>query len=138
MRVEVESTARAVEHNGVRLLVPEPCELSMRYDEADPYAVEFEFREGTDSVTWRFARELLAAGLERWADDDPEHMDVRVWRGIAPGVVWLRLTGWDGTVLAALRRDHVEQLLRRSYVLVPKGKEQVDVDEWVSKLLAER
>lgn len=56
---------------------PLPVHARFRYDPADPYAVQATFHTEAEpqTVTWTFARELLATGL-----DQPAGLgDVQVW-----------------------------------------------------------
>jgi hypothetical protein len=114
---------------------------SMRFDQDDPYAVHVVFHPGNpdaEQVSWSFARELLAAGLV-----EPSGIgDVRVWPWSTPrgDSIALALSSPDGNALFELSRSLVARFLRRSYALVPKGKEpdSLDVDTAVSKLLADR
>jgi hypothetical protein len=69
--VEVETTLRLVA-SGAGVGPPNPARLS--YNPRDPYAVQVHFR-GVETVTWTFARELLATGLDASAGDG----DVQIW-----------------------------------------------------------
>ncbi|HZE41442.1 MAG TPA: SsgA family sporulation/cell division regulator [Stackebrandtia sp.] len=135
--VEVDTTMRFVAPDFTTINV----RASLRYDAEDPYAVHVMFHPGNpdaEEVSWSFARELLASGMV-----EPTGMgDVRVWpwttaRGEA---IALALSSPDGNALFEVSRSQVARFLRRSYTLVPKGKEadSLDVDLAVTKLLAER
>ena len=54
-----------------------PVRAELRYDIADPYAVQVSFHTGsdTDAVEWTFARSLLTEGVSAHAGEG----DVRVW-----------------------------------------------------------
>lgn len=114
---------------------------NLRYDQEDPYAVHVMFHPGNpdaESVNWSFARDLLAAGLV-----EPSGIgDVRVWpwttsRGES---IALALSSPDGNALFEVSRGVVSRFLRRSYALVPKGREagNLNLDTTVAKLLAQR
>lgn len=135
--VEVETTMRFVAPDFTTINV----RASMRYDQDDPYAVHVVFHPGNpdaDTVSWSFGRELLAAGLVEPAGIG----DVRVWPWTTPRgeSLALALSSPDGNALFEISRSLIARFLRRSYTLVPKGKEpsSMDMDSTVSKLLAER
>lgn len=138
MIVEVATVARLVSRNGMARGVLSVA-LTMRYTAADPYACAFTFSEGSaQSVTWYFARDLLAEGL--LSKDPLGEMDVMVWRGLSAGVVWLQLQSRDGYALFSLHRGDVQRFVRRMYVLVQRGRESehVDMDACVAALLEPR
>ncbi|MGH8792091.1 MAG: SsgA family sporulation/cell division regulator [Stackebrandtia sp.] len=135
--VEIDATMRFVAPDFTTVDV----RASMRYDQDDPYAVHVVFHPGnpdSEHVSWSFARELLAAGMV-----EPTGIgDVRVWpwttaRGES---IALALSSPDGNALFEVSRSVVSRFLRRSYTLVPKGREtsNMDLDSAVAKLLAER
>src|SRR5437870_11036821 len=69
---------------GLRLVVPQQTIValvaSMYYSGSDPYAIRMAFHVGADEpVEWIFARDLLAAGLDRAAGDG----DIRLWPATA-------------------------------------------------------
>lgn len=136
MDVEVETVARLCSRNG-EARDSLPVKLTMRYTAADPYACAFTF-EGAKDVSWTFARDVLADGLDRCSDHAAGDMDVMVYRGVAPGLVWLRLQSHDGAALFALTRADVARFVRRSYRLVARGaeSEHLDLDACVAALLA--
>lgn len=135
--VEVDTTMRFVATDFTTVNV----RASMRYDAEDPYAIHVMFHPGNpdaEQVSWSFARELLAAGLV-----EPTGMgDVRVWPWTTPrgDAIALALSSPDGNALFEVSRSLVSRFLRRSYALVPKGREgdSLDMDATVAKLLAER
>lgn len=134
--VEVDTTMRFVAPDFTTINV----RASLRYDQDDPYAVHVMFHPGNpdaEQVSWSFARELLAAGLV-----EPSGIgDVRVWPWTTPRgeSIALALSSPDGNALFEVSRSLVARFLRRSYALVPKGKEPdcLDVDSAVLKLLTE-
>src|SRR3712207_7533550 len=90
------------------------------------------------SVSWSFARELLVTGL-----DEPAGIgDVRVWPWATPrgDFVALALSSPDGNALFEVPRSVLVRFLRRTYVVVPRGRESehLDVDAAVNRLLGGR
>jgi hypothetical protein len=93
---------------------------------------------GGEAVGWSFARELLMTGL-----DEPAGIgDVRVWPWNNPrgDFVALALSSPDGNALFEVSRSVLVRFLRRTYVVVPRGREtdHLDLDAAVSRLLAGR
>jgi len=128
---------------GFRLVAPKtrvyPIQVSLRYEPADPYAVHVLFHPeslGEETISWSFARELFAAGLEEPAGIG----DVRVWPWSTPHGNYLALalsSPQDGDALFEVPRAAVVHFLRRTYIQVPRGQESkhIDVDAWLEKLL---
>jgi hypothetical protein len=114
---------------------------SLRYDPADPYAIHVLFHAestGGEAVSWSFARELLMTGL-----DEPAGIgDVRVWPWATPrgDFVALALSSPDGNALFEVTRSVLVRFLRRTYIVVPRGREAeyLDLDAAVTRLLAGR
>ncbi|GAA2773233.1 SsgA family sporulation/cell division regulator [Streptomyces showdoensis] len=117
----------------------ETVSATLRYDREDPFAVRMAFPppatlEGVE-VSWAFARELLAEGVEGPA-------------GL--GDVRLRPYGYDRTVVefhapegVAMVHVHTSELrrfLKASQRLVPRGRERehLDWDGNLGRLLEER
>ena len=117
----------------------ESVAATLRYDREDPYAVSMAFPppatlEGVE-VSWAFARELLAQGMEGPA-------------GV--GDVRLRPYGYDRTVvefhapegvaMVHIRTAELRSFLKRSEHLVPCGREHqyLDWDADLAQLLEER
>ncbi len=139
---------------GLRLVVPQqtivPLVASMYYSGSDPYAVRMAFHVGTDEpVEWIFARDLLAAGIESPQGEG----DVRVWpapRSCAdadpdvpgpadPGgkVLNIELSSPFGQAHFEAPARAVSAFLRRTYQVVPAGKERgyIDIDAELTALL---
>src|SRR5882672_6139515 len=113
--VEVETSLRLVAPDSTALAV----RASLRYDPADPYAVHVLFH------------------------DEPAGIgDVRVWPWNTPRgeFVALALSSPDGNALFEVPRSVLVRFLRRTYVVVPRGRETeyLDLDAAVSRLLAGR
>ncbi|MEU8760509.1 SsgA family sporulation/cell division regulator [Streptomyces sp. NPDC048659] len=117
----------------------ETVSATLRYDREDPFAVRMAFPpratlEGVE-VSWAFARELLAQGVEGPA-------------GL--GDVRLRPYGYDRTVvefhapegvaMVHVRTSELRRFLKASQVLVPSGRERehLDWDGDLGRLLGER
>jgi hypothetical protein len=131
--VEVETSFRFVAPDAPAF----PVRASLRYDPADPYAIQVLFSAestGGEAVSWSFARELLVTGL-----DGPAGIgDVRVWP--RDDLVALALSSPDGTALFEIPRGVLVRFLHRTCVLVPRGRETayLDLDGTVARLLAGR
>jgi hypothetical protein len=109
---------------------------TLHYDRADPFAVRMTFPapatlEGVD-VCWTFARELLAAGLERAEGDG----DVRV-RPYGYDRTVLEFHAPEGTAVVHVHSRDVRRFLRAAVELVPVGLEhlQVDLDRDLAELM---
>lgn len=128
-----------VDEVDLRLVVPgdEGVRLSatLRYETADPFAVEATFRAGEEAISWVLGRDLLSDGLHR----DCGEGDVRVWPTVDRGrdVVMLQLTSPDGSALLAADASGLESFLSRTYDAVPLGAEgaHLDVDTALAQLL---
>ncbi len=88
-----------------------------------------------ETVTWTFARELLAAGLDGWVGIG----DVRVWPWTSPRgeFVAVSLSAPDGSALFEAPRRVLVRFLRRTYVAVPRGREadHLDLDGALARLM---
>jgi hypothetical protein len=123
----------------LRLASPEPVVVParFRYEPADPYAVSATFHTEPASVTWTFARDLLATGLDQPAGIG----DVRIWPSpwVTPhgDQVVVVLSSPDGYALLEAPRKALFRFLRRTYALVPPGQEtsHQDIDTALSRLL---
>ncbi|MDQ0809930.1 hypothetical protein QFZ63_001644 [Streptomyces sp. B3I7] len=109
---------------------------ALHYDRADPFAVRMTFPapatlEGVD-VSWTFARELLAAGLEEPEGDG----DVRV-RPYGYDRTVLEFHAPEGTAVIHVHSSDVRSFLRRAAELVPVGLEhlQFDLDRDLAELM---
>ncbi len=139
---------------GLRLVVPQqtivPLVASMYYSGSDPYAVRMAFHVGTDEpVEWIFARDLLAAGIESPQGEG----DVHVWPSPiscagadldAPGpadpggkILNIELSSPFGQARFEAPARAVSAFLRRTYQVVPAGKESgyIDIDAELTALL---
>ena len=124
----------------VRLVVPGeasvPVPVVLHYGSADPYAVQATFRTGGQGVDWVFARELIAAGVNRPVGQG----DVRVWPSSDPDdeVVYLALSSPDGKALLEAPAGVLRDFVARSALVVPPGEENryLDLDSTLAALLA--
>jgi hypothetical protein len=113
---------------------PVPARLS--YNPRDPYAVQMHFL-AAETVTWTFARDLLATGLDAPAGVG----DVQIWPSpwTSPGgdVVAIALSSPDGRAVLEAPRRVLARFLRRTYVMVPRGQEPAhhDIDATLARLL---
>ena len=107
------------------------------YDPADPYAVTMQLEARSGSVTWTFARDLLAEGLYHPAGEG----DVQIWpclSNVGEAVVIVELSSPDGTALLQTSSRAVQGFVNAIYQAVPDGGESahVSMDALVSRLLA--
>lgn len=126
----------------LRLLAPETCagllvRARLRYDARDPYAVHLLVDAEPKPVSWTFARELLAVGLDRPAGIG----DVRVWPSPWAALwgeqVAIALSSPDGYAVLAVSRQLLVRFLGRTEAAVPPGQETAhhDLDAAVARLL---
>ena len=113
------------------LLVP----AVLDYDVAEPFAITATFRTADGDVTWMFARELLAAGLEHPSGEG----DVAVWPSLMHGhdTVSISLTSPNGQALLEADRGELERFLARTDRICAPGLESdlLDVDVAIAALL---
>lgn len=133
--VEVQTTMRLVTTGAETIRVA----VTLRYEPTDPYAVHLLFPPdcySDEPIPWKFGRDLLVGGL-----DEPAGIgDVRVWPyAVSRGeFVALAMTTADGNMLFEVPRSVLVRFLRRTYAVVPRGRESelLDVDACISVLLA--
>jgi hypothetical protein len=132
---------------GLRLVVPQqtivPLVASLYYSGTDPYAIRMAFHVGTDEpVEWIFARDLLAAGIESRQGEG----DVQVWPsepadsedgGSDDIVLNIELSSPFGQAHFEAPAEAMSAFLRRTYSIVPAGKESgfVDIESELNELL---
>jgi Streptomyces sporulation and cell division protein, SsgA len=117
-----------------------PMAASLSYSSEDPYAMRIAFNDGEDeAVEWTFARDLLSTGIESC-----EGMgDVRVWPsasswgGVAGNVVNIELRAPSGRAHFEAPVEEISEFVRRTYEIVPAGKESdhVNVESELTELL---
>ena len=127
----------------LRLVVPGtsslPVRAGLRYDAADPYAVQVTFHTGSaageDVVEWTFARQLLGDGIVRASGEG----DVQVWPSTSgrEAVVCLSLSSPSGRALFEVPLEALADFLGQTYAAVPTGTESdfVDVEAELALLL---
>jgi hypothetical protein len=134
MLTDIDRTVR------VRIFSPDAWDQHttavLRYRREDPLAVYLTFPssvslDGTD-VTWTFARNLLAAGLQAPSGDG----DVHIWP-YDPAHTMIELRGREGIALIDLVTGDLRTFLRRAYEAVPASEEVhlLDVDAALDTLL---
>ncbi|WP_031171844.1 SsgA family sporulation/cell division regulator [Streptosporangium roseum] len=113
-----------------------PLAAVLTYSADDPYAVRLAFVQGSrETVAYVFARGLLADGLY----DPVGEGDVMVGphEDHEPYLV-ITLRPEDGYPFALyVVRSQIEAFVDRAYRLVAMGRERVDVDAVVARILAE-
>ncbi|MFE0424131.1 SsgA family sporulation/cell division regulator [Streptomyces sp. NPDC058953] len=114
----------------------EPVRAVLRYETHDPFAVRMGFPadatlEGNE-LAWAFARELLAAGMERPAGDG----DVRI-RPYGYDRTVVEFHAPEGVAVVHIRTSEVRRFLDRVQRLVPAGDEgrHLDLDHDLAELL---
>ncbi|MEU6236471.1 SsgA family sporulation/cell division regulator [Kitasatospora sp. NPDC047058] len=99
----------------------------LRYDLAEPYAVYLDNHVDLDEpVTWVFARDLLAAGVDTRAGLG----DVSVYPGggAGPATVCIALGGGNDTVVLRAEAAPVKAFLHATERIVPYGSEPRHLD----------
>ncbi|MFC7303541.1 SsgA family sporulation/cell division regulator [Streptomyces monticola] len=109
---------------------------TLHYDVGDPFAVRMAFPapatlEGVD-VSWTFARDLLAAGVDEGSGEG----DVRV-RPYGYDRTVLEFHAPEGTAIVHVRTAELRRFLKRADDLVPSGREHLhlDMDEDLAELM---
>ncbi|MFJ8587408.1 SsgA family sporulation/cell division regulator [Streptomyces sp. NPDC093595] len=123
-----------------RLVASAPCmetvPATLRYDRRDPFAVRMAFPapatlEGVE-VSWVFARELLAAGVDAPAGCG----DVRV-RPFGDDRTVVEFHAPEGVAMVHVRTSELRRFLQRARQSVPDGCEHrfLDIDHDLRELL---
>src|ERR1700712_504575 len=115
----------------------ELIEGELVFDHADPYAVVMHLEAKSGTVTWTFARELLAEGLYEPVGDG----DVQVWPCLGStgeAVVIIELRSPDGMALIQAPCRAVQAFVAGAEAIVPTGQESshLSLDSLISQLLA--
>jgi hypothetical protein len=100
-----------------------PMVAELRYDPADPYAVEMAFLKGSVEVVWVFARDLLMRGLSEPVGEG----DVQVFPSIdddGRAVVEIALRAPTGEALVEGRVRDVLEFLAQTLRVVWPGTER--------------
>jgi hypothetical protein len=110
-------------------------DADLRYQQDDPYAVTFVFRTTPDSsITWSFARDLLAEGLDYQVGEG----DVRIGPATFPtGNTSIKLGSPEGRVELSIATATLAEFLSATYRLVAPGQESglLGVDAGLAQLL---
>ena len=107
------------------------------YDAEDPYAVTLTFYTDGPEVTWSFARDLLATGIEHPAGNGDVHVWPSVNRAGQPVTV-IELQSPGGQALLQASTAEVTSFVTATQAIVASGSESdhIDLDTLVSALLA--
>jgi hypothetical protein len=111
-----------------------PVEVGLVYHEGDPFGVRLNFHVGESGCGWVLSRDLLIKGLSRRAGVG----DVRIWPVRRQGERRLRilLDTPAGEALVDAPAAAVADFLDQTLALVAKGRERVDVDALIARLLS--
>lgn len=113
-----------------------PVRARFGYDTADPYAVRVSFcLPNRSEVTWIFARDLLADGL----DVPVGAGDIRVApkHSLTEWILHIMLTPPSGSALIEVRSARVRAFLRATERLVPRGAEKLDIEAFLGECLSD-
>jgi hypothetical protein len=104
-----------------------PLEASFEYHPADPYAMTMTFFEGSATITWTFARDLLIDGFFEPAGDGDVHVfPCLSSEGVA--VVIIDLESPHGQALIQVDCREVASFIDRMLTAVPQGSEYTESD----------
>jgi hypothetical protein len=133
------SAAGTVSHQMTLLMLRdgEKWELKaeLGYDVREPFEVWLAFRDGSVEVLrWVLSRQLLSDGLEGAAGE----MDVRVWPGRDPSVVFIQVSSPTGIATFEAPAGKVAAFLAATRRLAPEGSEPppADLEEVLAKISA--
>ncbi|MFF3157448.1 SsgA family sporulation/cell division regulator [Streptomyces sp. NPDC057910] len=128
MNLEIDATERI------------PLVTRLVYEAEDPFAVRLRFELHEDvTVTWAIARDLLSQGLTREAGDGDVRVSPRTVGGQREARIELAGCGLDGewgSAVFSAWEPVLRDFLDRTYELVPPGEETVDVDAFLTQVLA--
>jgi hypothetical protein len=116
----------------------ELLEGELVFDPADPYAVAMNLDAKSGTVTWIFARDLLAEGLYEPAGNG----DVQIWPCLSSAgeaVIIIELCSPEGTALLQAPSRTVHDFVARAHQAVAAGEESghLSLDDLISQLLAD-
>ncbi len=124
----------------LRLRVPQqqalPLPVYLRYCVDDPFAVSVAFQGPDEEVTWVFARDLLADGLERPLGEGD--VTVRPERRETQDVLVIGLASPDGAAELEADAEEVRAFVELCESVLPRGREHtvLDLDAALEELLA--
>jgi hypothetical protein len=128
--VQIPMLADRVRFDGAEAAPVGTHATTFRYFPDDPWAVVFDIAQGEGWVRWRFARELLADGVNAPAGQG----DVIVFPALTGDAhVFLSLSSPTGSVTLRYKRRDIEHALDRCEHRVPEGSEHTAVNwdrEW--------
>lgn len=115
--------------------------VELRFDPADPLAVHITFNPGDETaVTWRFARDLLAGGVQLPCGEGDVHIAPASPGGFDDVLIRLRVGGTAALFLCSAAP--LLAFLDRTHTLVPLGLEHrysdfdARIDEALDEILA--
>ena len=127
---------------GLRLVVPGDDGLllraTLRYDPADPFAVEATFGPADEAIVWVLGRDLLSDGLLAETGVGDVRVWPQEWHDSDPDIVLIELSSPDGCATLAVDAADLATFLRRTFAVVPRGVEAefLDLDGVIARLLA--
>ncbi|MFE9534432.1 SsgA family sporulation/cell division regulator [Streptomyces sp. NPDC006691] len=128
MNLEIDATERI------------PLVTRLVYEVDDPFAVRLRFELHEDvAVTWAIERDLLSHGLTREVGDGDVRVSPRTVDGRREARIELAGCGLDGewgSAVFSAWEPVLRDFLDRTYELVPPGQETVDVDAFLTQVLA--
>lgn len=125
MAVQIATVEAEQDHN---------LSAEFRFDAADPWAVTMILATIAGPVDWTFARDLLVDGQYEPTGDG----DVHVWPCLSPSgeaVVIVELDSPSGETLLQFPTRAIQDFVSSALETVPQGAEEVDVDEWLTRIL---
>ncbi|WP_139978622.1 SsgA family sporulation/cell division regulator [Nocardioides litoris] len=105
------------------------------YDVADPYAVQVTFHVPAGDIPWVVSRSLLVRGLGEPCGDG----DIRLRPGLdedGRAVVRMDFHSPEGRLQVEVRTGELLGFLGRTWIAVRPGEESVDIDDFLTGLLA--
>jgi len=124
----------------LRLKVPQqqtlPLPVYLRYCVDDPYAVSVAFQGPDEEVTWVFARDLLADGLDRPLGEGD--VTIRPHRQDGRDVLVIGLASPDGAAELEADASEVRAFVDLCESVLPRGREHtvLNLDAALEELLA--
>lgn len=105
-------------------------ESKLSWSPEDPLMLTVTF-PGAETVQWKFARDVMQDAAER---GDAGLADVRVTWG--NGIVVMTLSSDHGYISLVSRTPNlIGKFLDRTYSVVPRGEETIDIDALIAGLL---
>ncbi|NAS27465.1 SsgA family sporulation/cell division regulator [Herbidospora sp. NEAU-GS84] len=118
-----------------------PMAVVLAYKVADPYAVQLAFVvPGQDTRVWTFSRGLLADALYAAAGEGDVRIGPHEDEDVQDYLVISLVRDENSRRWPAqfyVTREAIEKAVDRMYALVPMGREHVDVDQAIDRILSE-